>query len=177
MQDHNDNNREEEDKRNHKIKTDYGSGDYYKHFIKETGATHISRAMFGSIIREFNTHVRDRISTKGAEYILPQRTGKIELRKVKTEVKIAEDGSIINNLPVNWKATRELWAESPRSKEKGTKIRYTNEHTDGHTFRIYYRKSKANFKNKSIYKMQFNRTMKRQLSASIFAGKIDAFLN
>jgi len=66
QEDHND---KEEDKRNHKIKTDYGSGDYYKHFIKD------------------------------------------------------------------------------------------------------------NFKNKSIYKMQFNRTMKRQLSASIFAGKIDAFLN
>lgn len=166
-----------EDVRNHKVKTDYGSGDYYKHFIKETEATHISRGKFGAILREFNTHVRDRISTKGAEYIMPKRIGKIELRKVKTEVKIAEDGSIINNLPVNWKATRALWKESEKARERRVKIRYTNEHTDGHTFRIYFRKSKANFKNKSIYKMQFNRDMKRQLSRAIFAGKIDAFLN
>jgi hypothetical protein len=128
------------------------------------------------VIREFNGYVRDRISTKGAEYIIPNRIGKIELRKKKTEVKIGEYGNIINNLPINWKATRELWAESDTAKEKKTKIRYTNEHTDGHTFRIFYRTSKANFKNKSIYKMQFNRGMKRQLSQSIFAGRIDAFL-
>ena len=121
-----------EDKRLHRIKTDYGNYDYY--------------------------------------------IGKIELRKLKTEVKIAEDGSIINNLPVNWKATRELWAESESAKEKKTKIRYTNEHTEGYTFRIFYRTSKANFKNKSIYKMKLNRTLKRQLSQSIFAGRIDAFL-
>ncbi len=152
----------EEDKRVHRVKTDFGSGDYYKHFIKTTGATHISRVKFGEILREFNDHVRDRISTKGAEYFMPERTGKIELRKSKTEVKIASDGSIINNLPVNWKATRELWAENEKAKEKKTKIRYTNEHTDGHTFRIFYRKSKANFKNKSIYKMRFNRDLKRQ---------------
>ena len=166
----------EEDKRNHKVKCDFGSIDYFKFFKKETGNKDISRLLFGKILKEFNRHVRDRISTKGAEFIIPARIGKVELRKVKTEVKIAEDGSIINNLPINWRETRKLWAESEKAKEKKTKIRYTNEHTDGHTFRIFYIRSKANYKNKSIYKMQFNRTMKRQLSESIFAGKIDAFL-
>ena len=167
--------KKKEDKRLHRIKADYGVGDYYRFFVKKTGST-ITRAQFGSVLREFNNHVRDRISNKGAEYFMPSRTGKIELRKSKTEVKVAEDGSIINNLPPNWKATRELWDENPAAKAKGIKIRYTNEHTDGHTFRIFYRKSKANFKNKSIYKMRFNRTLKRQLSKAIFAGKIDAFL-
>tara|TARA_R110002051_G_scaffold301262_2_gene369010 strand:+ start:408 stop:914 length:507 start_codon:yes stop_codon:yes gene_type:complete len=165
-----------EDKRLHRIKTDYGNYDYYKHFIANTSGNSVTRATFGQIVKDFNGHVRDRISTKGAEYTLPCKIGKIELRKLKTEVKIAEDGSIINNLPVNWKATRELWAESESAKEKKTKIRYTNEHTEGYTFRIFYRTSKANFKNKSIYKMKLNRTLKRQLSQSIFAGRIDAFL-
>jgi hypothetical protein len=165
-----------EDKRLHRVKADYGSGDYYKHFMSETGAKHISRILFGEVLREFNSHVRDRISTKGAEYIMPNRTGKIELRKKKNEVHLGENGEIINKLPVNWKATRELWATNERAKEKKTKIRYTNEHTGGYTFRIFYRTGKANFKNKSIYKMQFNRDMKRQLSRSIFAGRIDAFL-
>ena len=164
-----------EDKRVHRVKTDYGTGHYYRFFVKETGSD-MSRVTYGEILRKFNDHVRDRISTKGAEYFMPSRTGKIELRKSKTEVKIDDDGKIINNLPVNWKATRELWAESEKAREKKTKIRYTNEHTGGHTFRIFFRKSKANFKNKSIYKMQFNRGLKRQLSQSIFAGKIDAFL-
>ena len=99
------------------------------------------------------------------------------MRKVKTEVKIGDDGKVINNLPVNWRETRKLWEENQAAKIKGTKIRYTNEHTDGHTFRIFYIRSKANYKNKSMYKLQFNREMKRQLSTSIFAGRIDAFLN
>jgi hypothetical protein len=170
---------EEEDKadtRLHRVKSDFGSLDYYKHFIKKTGNDHISGIKFGEVLREFNEYIRERISTKGVEYIMPNRVGKLELRKIKTELKIDEDGNIINNLPVNWKATRELWAESEKSKEKGTKIRYTNEHTDGHTFRIFYRTSKANYKNKSIYKMKVNRGMKRMLSKSIFAGRIDAFL-
>jgi hypothetical protein len=165
-----------EDKRVHRIKADFGSGDYYKHFATTTGHDEIGRAIFGEVMRKFNDHVRGRISTKGAEYFMPCRTGKIELRKIKTEVKIDEDGNVINNLPPNWKATRELWDENPAAKEKKIKIRYTNEHTDGHTFRIFYKRSKANFKNKTIYKMRFNRTMKRQLSKAIFAGKIDAFL-
>ena len=164
------------DKRLHRVKTDFGNGDYYKYYTKETNNNHISRATFGNVLRQFNNHVRERISTKGAEYFMPLRTGKIELRKIKTEVKLDENGNVINNLPINWKDTRALWAENPSAKEKKTKIRYTNEHTDGHTFRIFYRTSKANFKNKSIYKMKFNRTMKRNLSKSIFAGRIDAFI-
>lgn len=166
-----------EDKRNHKVKTDYGSGDYYNFFIKKHGAKHISRSVFGSVIREFNSYVRDSLSLKGSEYIFPCRIGKIELRKIKTEVTVDKDGNIVNKLPTNWKETRKLWSDNPGAKEKGIKIKFTNEHTDGYTFRIVYLRSKANYKNKSIYKMRFNRLMKRDLSKSIFQGRIDAFLN
>ena len=169
-----------EDKRKHRIKTDFGNYDYYKYFVANCSNydcnKEMSRATFGQIIKEFNTHVRDRISTKGAEYTFPFRIGKLELRKLKTEVKIDEDGKIINNLPVNWRETRRLWGENEQARKNNTKIRYTNEHTEGYTFRIFYKTSKANFKNKSIYKMKVNRTLKRQLSKSIFAGRIDAFL-
>ena len=162
--------------RNHKIKTDYGMNDYYRFYKKKSGNKDVSAAVFGSVIREFNGHIRDRLSKKGAGYIFPFRIGRIELRKIKTEVKIDSEGNIVNNLPTNWRETWKLWNEHPNAKEKGVRIRYTNEHTKSHTFRIFYMKSKANFKNKSIYKMQFNRQMKRELSKSIFAGRIDAFL-
>jgi hypothetical protein len=137
----------------------------------------MTRGTFGSLIKEYNRYVRDKISTKGAEYLLPERLGKIQLRKVKTEVKIDENGNIVNNLPINWKETRELWASNPETKKSKTKIRFTNEHTDGHTFRVSYYKFNATYKNKSIYRIKFNRTLKRDLSKSIFKGNIDAFLN
>jgi hypothetical protein len=162
--------------RKHRVKTDYGSVDYFKFFKKNNKDSKISGRMFGSVLREFNLHISNKLSEKGAEYIFPNKIGKIELRKIKTEVKIDEKGKLVNNLPTNWKATIALWNSSQKSKAAMTKIKFTNEHTDGHTFRIFYIRSKANFKNKSIYKMQFNRDMKRDLSKSIFEGRIDAFL-
>ena len=165
-----------EDKRNHLVKSDYGLRDYHRHFSKHNKDIEVSRADYGNIIREFNSHSRDRMSMKGAGFIIPCRLGRIELRKSKTEVKIGNDGEIINNLPTNWKATRELWAVNDKAKEAKIKIRFTNEHTDGYTFKVSYLRSKAIFKNKSVYKMRFNRDLKRNLSKSIFAGRIDAFV-
>lgn len=166
----------EQDKRTHIVNADYGTNDYYRFWKSRNKHVNINRKTYGKIVREFNEHVRDRLSNKGAGYIIPAGLGKIELRKFKNEVKIDEDGSIINHLPTNWKETRKLWNENPKAREKRIKIKFTNEHTDGHMFRIAYLRSKATYKNKSVYKMRFNRIMKRQLSKSIFLGRIDAFL-
>lgn len=163
--------------RAHKVKVDYGIGDYYRFFVRKHNKRHISRNIFGAVVREFNEHVRDRLSTKGIGYIFPSKIGKVELRKKKTEVFVDDDGKIINKLPINWRETRKLWKSNPKAREDRVKIKYTNEHTDGYTFRILYLRAKANYKNKSIYKIQFNRDMKRNLSNSIFQGRIDAFLN
>ena len=166
----------EKETRYHRVKADYGSNDYYR-FYSQRNSSPVSRKVYGEILREFNEYVRDRLSGKGAGYIIPSGLGKIELRKMKAEVKIDDDGVIINHLPTNWKETRKLWLENPVAKAKNIKIKFTNEHTDGHTFRIVYLRSKATYKNKSVYKMRFNRTMKRDLSKSIFQGRIDAFLD
>ena len=166
-----------EDKRNHTVKSDYGSNDYYRYYKKHNPDSKVTRKEYGDIIKEFNSHLRDRLSTKGVDIIIPSRLGRIELRKIKTEVKIDSDGNVINNLPTNWRATRELWGINPKAKDNNVKIKFTNEHTDGYTFKISYFKSRANYKNKTIYKLKFNRILKRKLSKSIFEGKIDAFIN
>lgn len=165
-----------EDKRNHLVKSDYGVNDYYRYFKKRNKDSDMTRAEFGAIIKEYNSFIRDRMATKGAGFIIPCRLGSVELRKTKTEVKIDEDGNIVNHLPTNWKATRDLWRDNPSAKERGIKIKFTNEHTDGYTFKVSYLRGKANFKNKSIYKIRFNRDLKRTLSRSIFEGRIDAFI-
>ena len=136
----------------------------------------MTRGEYGLILNGFNSHLREKISSKGAGFILPCRIGRVELRKIKTEVKVDENGNIVNNLPVNWKATREFWKSNPKAKEKNISIKFTNEHTDGYTFKVSYLKSKALYKNKSVYKIRFNRELKRNLSRSIFKGRIDAFI-
>ncbi len=166
-----------DDNRNHKIKSDYGLSDYYKFFLKQKKENkEVSKSTYGEVIKEFNSYVRQRISHKGSEYTFPKKIGSVEIKKIKPILSIDGEGKVINKLPINWKATRELWRTNKSAKEKKTKIRYINEHTKGYTFRLYYKKKRANYKNKSIYRMQFNRELKRSLSKSIFAGRIDAFL-
>ena len=161
----------------HRSKIDYGVNDYYRNYKKKNKASTIDRKTYGSVIKDFNSFLRDNLSLRGREVILPNKMGRIELKKTKTEVKIANDGSIKNSMAVNWKETIKLWNESPASKEKKTKIRFTNEHTNSYTFRISYLKARADYKNKTIYSIKFNRTLRRNLSDSIFKGKIDAFVN
>ena len=77
----------------HFVKSDYGVEHYYSYFRKRNkNKTSINRNLFGLIVNEYNNYVRDRIAKKGAGYIMPSRLGKIELRKIKTEVSIDEDG-------------------------------------------------------------------------------------
>ncbi len=168
----------QEDKRNHRIKADYGTPDYYNYFVKNNPelADMVSKREYGEILKEFNGFQRERLSNKGAHILFPSGLGYVELGKVKTEVKIDEEGKVVNNLPVDWKRTRELWRTHSEAKEKRTLIKFTNEHTEGYTFKVYYVRKRAKFKNKSIYRIRFNRQLKRDLSKSIFAGKIDAFL-
>lgn len=166
----------EKKSRIHRSKADYGVNDYYREFKSKNKDSKITRKVYGEIIKEFNSFLRDGLSMKGKDIILPKKLGRVELRKSKTEVKIDDNGNIINNLPVNWKETRKLWLENKQAEEKKIKIRFTNEHTDSHTFKITYLKAKADFKNKSLYTIRFNRQLKRDLSQSIFKGKIDAFV-
>lgn len=163
--------------RNHRIKSHYGGPAFYRFFKKKYPDSEVSGIVYAKIIKEFNSFVRDSISKKGNPYHLPAGIGIVELRKKKVEITFNEDGTMKNTLPVNWRETRQLWDENEKAKEKKIKIRFVNQHSNGYTFKIVYLRSSANYKNKSIYRIRFNRQMKRQLSKSIFENKIEAFVN
>ena len=61
MTDSNKQHNQEEDKRLHRVKCDFGSLDYYKYFIKKTGNDHISGIKFGEVLREFKDKVMHRL--------------------------------------------------------------------------------------------------------------------
>lgn len=164
-----------QDKRKHKIKCDYGTSHYYKAY-KESFMEAVPNSVYSKILNDFLSQMRDSISQEGYIFNIPQRLGRIELRKNKREVTIDKDGNIKNTLPPNWKATKKLWESNEEARIKKTKIRYINEHTDGYVFRLYYIKNKANFKNKTIYKMSINRAMRRATEQPIITHKLDAFL-
>jgi hypothetical protein len=163
------------DKRDHKIKCQYGMGDYARWYSKNTEAP-VSDKIFRQVLKDFLKMNQEITSATGHSFKLPEQCGKIEIRKIKRELEVDENGKIINKLPINWQATKKLWAENPKAKDKKIKIRYTNEHTDGYVFHPYYIKRHANYKNKQYYKMQVNREMARNMYNSIMSGKLDAFL-
>lgn len=162
--------------RHHRIKAHYGIADYHKYFLKHNDCE-VSRSDFGQVLKEYNSFIRDNVSLRGVSYTFPSRMGSVELRKKKSEVTVNEDGSIKNTMAVDWQETRALWKSSPEAKAAKIKMRFENKHSDGFIFKIAYLRSKALYKNKTIYRLRFNRLMKRQLSQSIINKSIDAFVN
>lgn len=164
-----------QDKRNHKIKSDYGRADYYKHYCKKVDKP-VSKERFYAILDDYLNEIHNMISQEGYEYDMPCRIGKIQFRKYKSEVKLSNDGKVINNLPINWKATNKLWEENPNAKEKKILVRHVNKHTGGYTYTLRYIKYNATYKNKTAYKMFINREMRRKTQGPIVQNKIDAFI-
>lgn len=148
---------------------------YYKHY-KKNSKKPLDNNTYSKVLKEYLKEMNIAISQEGYSFKIPQRLGKIELRKNKREVKVDENGNIINHLSINWQATKKLWEENIEAKIKKIKIRYLNEHTNGYVFKIVYMKHSANFKNKSVYKMSLNREMRRSTEKPIINNKIDAFL-
>lgn len=163
------------DSRTHKVKCHFGLGDYFKFYNKDT-TNPKDKKIFNEVLKDYLKMNQELISIKAYIFMLPQRMGRIEMRKSKKEVFIDKEGNVVNKLVPNWKETRALWEENAEAKLKKIIIRYVNTHTQGYVFRLRYIKNSANFKNKSLYKMQLNREMRRATSNSIITKKVDAFL-
>lgn len=145
------------EKRNHKIKSDYGVRDYYK-FYRDNGGT-LNYATFSRTLKSFDQGVANIIVNNEYSYKLAQGLGIITVKKVKNYVRIGKDGKVKTNYPVNYNATMKLWATNPEAAKAKKLVRYDNRHSNKYTYRFKYIVSGtlAKYKNKSLYKMRFNR--------------------
>jgi hypothetical protein len=164
-----------------KIKIDYGIRDYYKYYksryIQRNPAVYgVSQSVYGRIISDFNKQLADLIVEYGQDIRLSGSLGTIGLRKYKPVLEQNPDGTIKNNLPINYKETNKLWEKNPEAKSKRIYIRHTNKHTDGYVFTLHWFQKNAKFKNKFAYKMVFKRDFKRYVAQQVKLGIIDAFL-
>lgn len=159
-----------------KIKHHYGMPDYYKFYIKQY-EQNLSRQRYNDIITDFNTELQDLIIEDNLIYLIPHLNLELILKKDKRKPKIV-DGKLISNLPVNWKATNELWARDAEAKKKKLRVRYSNTHTSGFVFRIYCKKFKCTLKNRGLYKWTTIRDFARKVNLAIINPKkdIDAYL-
>tara|TARA_R110000796_G_scaffold236214_1_gene355466 strand:+ start:35727 stop:36227 length:501 start_codon:yes stop_codon:yes gene_type:complete len=161
-----------------KINSHYGITDYYNNYIKQNPNDPITKKEFKKVFTLFNKELVKEIIDKG-KVKLPKRFGQIEIIKKKRGVYLNKDGVVINNKPVNWKATNELWKSSPEAKENKILLRHDNKHTDGYVFRVFYNKQIAKYKNKSIYFFKPVRDFSRGINKRIkdySKSKFDAYI-
>lgn len=153
-----------------RVGNSWGVYDAYK-AIRKGGWQGLDRPLteheFYSIVRGINSLLAAEIA-KGNTVRLPCRMGRLEL--VKSEGgPYMKDGKVVNHSPVDWKKTLQLWYEDPEAREDRTLIR----RRDTYTYRVRYRKGKANYGNKSFYQFALNRRIKLQLKDNINEGDID----
>ncbi len=150
--------------------------DYFK-FYRENYDDVTDKKIYNDIITDFNIELQDLIIEEGLIYLMPHLYLELLLKKELRKPRIV-DGKLINNLPINWPATKKLWKKDIEAKEKKLLVRINNSHTAGHVFRIYCKKFKCPLKARSLYKFKAVRGFGRKLAAAIFDPdkNIDAYL-
>lgn len=150
-----------------KIKVDCGREELYN-LYKTVVDKPVSKSTHSSVLNSFNKELSKAIMEDAFEYLLPFRLGSLRIRKYKAQYKIDEEtGKIIGNLPVNWKATNELWSKNPEAKENKKRVYHTNEHSDGYQYKWNFSNYRSNCINKSAYCFVPSRTNKRALASLI----------
>lgn len=158
--------------RKHKVSGSLGVYDAYK-WIRKNKWLDLERPVtekeFYSIIRKINDYLAAELS-KGEEIILPQKMGKLELRKSKPFIGYIKDKLVVN-LAIDWDATLKLWYEDKEAYEEHKLVKIPEKEI----FKVYYNKGDANYANKSFFDIRINREIKKSLKEGIKQGKIDAF--
>ena len=158
--------------RKHKVNNSNGIYDAYK-WIRKNKWLNIGRPLteheFYTIVRQVNNYLAEELSN-GHDIILPNKLGKLELRKYSSNISI-KDGKVKTNLPIDWDRTLKLWSEDEEAYKERTLIKMEEKEI----FKVFYNKRNATYSNKSFYEFEVNRDIKRRLKQNIKDRAIDAF--
>lgn len=160
--------------RKHKVRNSLGVYDAYKYIRKNNWfniGIPLTEHQFYYIVRQINNYLADNLILRGDDINLPQRLGRLELRKYSSNIRFIE-GRLVTNLPIDWDRTLKLWAEDENSYKNKTLIKMEEKEI----FKVFYNKANANYENKSFMQFEVNRDLKRRLKDRIKSKAIDAFM-
>jgi hypothetical protein len=148
--------------------TDYTLADSYKLYCEKYD-TFVDYSIYRRICVEFNENqIMQNTVLKGGEFYLPVKLGTIGVRKKVARPFFSKDGEFqVNHLPVDYKATRALWAKDPEARINKKVIRNLNEHSNRYRYRFYWDKRTCTVPNQSAYVFLATRTHSRELAAII----------
>ena len=161
-------------KRHPKITHSWGVYDGYKYYRKirpKDKSFVLKDVQYFAIIRTINKMFVDEF-LKGLDIIFPEKMGSLRLVKNPAIFKYAKDNKIKTYMPIDWDATLKLWYEDAESYKNKTLVKKEEKEY----FRIKYDKTRADYNNKSFYKLEPNRELKLRLKEKIRNKEIDAFL-
>lgn len=160
-------------KRVHKARNSWGVKDAFHFYRRTRPKDHkyvLTECEYLSIIRKTN-NILKQLLIQGEEIQLPEKMGKLELRKRQTSIQF-KDGKLKTNLPIDWDSTLKLWYEDELSYKNRKLIRQESREV----FKVFYNKYRADYPNKSFYKFNVNREIKKGLKYKIENGEIDSLM-
>lgn len=128
----------------------------------------LTDCQYFSIIRKVNDILRKYLA-EGNEIELPERMGKLEIRKRPAIIEYREN-KVYTNLPIDWDSTLKLWYEDEESYRNRKLVRQEIKEI----YKIFYNKHRADYTNKTFYRFQANRELKKMLSRKIKSSELDA---
>ena len=157
----------------HKVRNSNGIYDAYK-WIRKNKWLNIGRPLteheFYTIIRQVNNELAYSL-IRGDDINLPNRMGRLELRKYDAKIRVDSNNKVITNLPIDWDRTLKLWSEDEEAYKERTLIKMEEKEI----FKVFYNKKSANYENKSFMQFDVNRDIKRSLTQQIKKRAVDAF--
>lgn len=159
----------------HKVISDYGVKDYYRSYHRTHKGTKndLDLKKYSMILDDVLKGIADAMSHQMYDFKLPYSLGRIITRKYHPAVYYDEDGEPKIKRGINWPETRKMWEEYPELYKKQF-VYFTNQHSNGYTFTIIYRKRGCMFHNRLYYTAQVNRAIKREIAKKILAGEFDS---
>lgn len=159
--------------RTHKVRNSNGVYSAYK-WIRKNKWLNIGRPLteheFYTIIRQVNNELAYSL-IRGDDINLPNRMGRLELRKYDAKIRVDSNNKVITNLPIDWDRTLKLWSEDEEAYKERTLIKMEEKEI----FKVFYNKKSANYENKSFMQFDVNRDIKRSLTQQIKNRAVDAF--
>lgn len=156
-----------------RIRNSIGVYDFYK-AIRRHGWFDIGRPLtekeYYAIVRGVNKLLAEELA-QGGTVVLPSKMGRLELHKLKTGVRLDEEGKLHINYKINWEDTIRLWYEDGEAYKEKTLCRFDKEE---YIYFVKYCREEATYENQCFYQFEVNRNIKRGLKENIKKGGVDA---
>jgi hypothetical protein len=147
-----------------KFNADFFMQDIYREYRKHC-SNPVDKKTFSRVCLLFNSFVMHDILLQGRDFKMPVRLGYLGIRKYKCLPFIDEGGGLHkSHLPVDYRATRELWGRDEKARSEKRLVRIINRHTDDYRYRFYWNKEHSDVPNQTAYSFIPLRANSRELA-------------